>query len=283
MFGFPTRVRLLYTNWPYSGYPWPPEKGLVDRDIDIAISQFAPGSETVKDKAVHTACGVVELYPAGDQVGSRSGFVPPLEEENSAWIGLCEHCQAVVRLKTEDVPNDNVEIPPPIDCYVCGKTELRRIDAREPKGFFTDQQPTDFDGAFEWNPRATRPTLSFEVQPENTEYVKNADVSILEDKEILSINDDGGSGGFVFQPARIRRREWRGAYAVSPQNDQKVSVSGQPSRIALLSRRRTDILLVGMTEWLQGVFANPTEVKGRAAWYSLAFYLQGSCGCNTRH
>ena len=274
MFGFPTRVRLLYTNWPYSGYPWPPEKGLVDRDIDIAISQFAPGSETVKDKAVHTACGVVELYPAGNQVGSRSGFVPPLEEENRAWIGLCEHCQAVVRLKSEDVPNNNMEIPPPIDCYVCGKTELRSIDAREPKGFFTDQQPTDFDGAFEWNPRATRPTLSFEVQPENTEHVKNADVSILEDKEILSINDDGGSGGFVFQPARIRRRQWPGAYAVSPQNSQNVSVSGSPSRIALLSRRRTDILLVGMTEWLQGVFANPTEVEGRAAWYSLAFYLQ---------
>ena len=274
MFGFPTRVRLLYTNWPYSGYPWPPEKGLVDRDIDIAISQFAPGSETVKDKAVHTACGVVELYPAGDQVGSRSGFVPPLEEKNRAWIGLCEHCQAVVPLKAEDVPNNNVEIPPLIGCYVCGKTELRSIDAREPKGFFTDQQPTDFDGAFEWNPRATRPTLSFEVQPENTEHVKNADVSILEDKEILSINDDGGSGGFVFQPARIRGRQWRDAYAVSPQNGQNVSVSGQPSRIALLSRRRTDILLLGMTEWLQGIFANPTEVEGRAAWYSLAFYLQ---------
>ena len=114
---------------------------MVDRDIDIAISQFAPGSRTVKDKAVHTACGVVELYPAGDQVGSRSGFVPPLEEENPAWIGLCKHCQAVVSLKTEDVPNNSVEIPTPIDCQVCGKTELLPIDAREPKGFFTDQQP----------------------------------------------------------------------------------------------------------------------------------------------
>ena len=274
MFGFPTRVRLLYTNWPYSGYPWPPEKGLVDRDIDIAISQFAPGSETVKDKAVHTACGVVELYPAGHQVGSRSGFVPPLEEENRAWIGLCRHCQAVVSLKPEDVPDKGMEIPAPINCQVCGETELLPIDAREPKGFFTDQQPTDFDGAFEWNPRATRPTLSFEVQPENTEHVKNADVSILEDKEILSINDDGGSGGFIFQPARIRRRQWQGAYAVSPQNEQYVSVSGPPHRIALLSRRRTDILLVGMTEWLQGIFASPTDVEGRAAWYSLAFYLQ---------
>ena len=274
MFGFPTRVRLLYTNWPDSGHPWPPEKGLVDRDIDIAISQFAPGSETVKDKAVHTACGVVELYPAGDQVDSRSGFVPPLEEENPAWIGLCKHCQAVISLKPEDVPDKGVEIPAPINCQVCGETELLPIDAREPKGFFTDQQPTDFDGAFEWNPRATRPTLNFEIKPEKPGTIGNSEVSVLEDKEILSINDNGGACGFVFQKATVRRRRWRGAYAVAPENSQKVSVSGSPSRIALLSRRRTDILLVGMTEWLQGIFANPTEVEGRAAWYSLAFYLQ---------
>src|SRR5437667_8604145 len=54
MFGFPTRVRTLYTRWPNSAYQWPPETGTVDRDLDIAISQFAPGSQIVKDKAVHT-------------------------------------------------------------------------------------------------------------------------------------------------------------------------------------------------------------------------------------
>ena len=29
--------------------------GVVDRELEIAISQFAPGSETVKDKTIHTA------------------------------------------------------------------------------------------------------------------------------------------------------------------------------------------------------------------------------------
>ena len=172
MFGFPTRVRLLYTTWPNSANPWPPEHDLVDRDLDIAISQFAPGSETVKDKAVHTACGVVELYPAGNHVDSRSGFVPDLDEENRTPIGLCNNCQAVVRLDPTDAPAEGGEIPTLIDCQVCGETELRPIDAREPKGFFTDQQPTDFDGAFEWNPRATRPTLNFQIQPEKSAEIK---------------------------------------------------------------------------------------------------------------
>ena len=274
MFGFPTRVRLLYTNWPYFGNPWPPEHGLVDRDLDIAISQFAPGSETVKDKAVHTACGVVELYPEGNRVNSRAGFVPDLNEENPALIGLCNHCQAVVPLAPKDAPVEGGRTPAPIECRVCGETELRPIDAREPKGFFTDQQPTDFDGAFEWNPRATRPTLNFEIQPEESEHVENADVSVLEDKEVLSINDNGGAGGFIFQEATVRKRRWPGAYAVAPQDSQSVSGSGSPYRIALLSRRRTDILLVGVMEWSEGLFASPTEVEGRAAWYSLAFFLQ---------
>src|SRR5206468_2099761 len=97
MFGFPTRVRLLYTRWPGQANPWPPETGIVDRDLDVAISQFAPGSQTVKDKAVHTAVGVVELFPAGRAVLSRDGFYPPLPQQNqSLLLGLCDTCLAVV-------------------------------------------------------------------------------------------------------------------------------------------------------------------------------------------
>ena len=77
-----------------------------------------------------------------------------------------------------------------------------------------------------------------------------------------------------FSSSNGSKKRWPGAYAVVPQNSQNVSVSGPPSRIALLSRRRTDILLMSMTEWPRGLFASPTEVRGRAAWYSLAFFLQ---------
>ena len=56
MFGFPTRVRYLHHKFP-SGSTTPP-KGVIDRDLEIAVSQFAPGAETPKDKAVHTAVGI---------------------------------------------------------------------------------------------------------------------------------------------------------------------------------------------------------------------------------
>ena len=57
MFGFPTRVRYLFHKFPGRAYPWPPA-GVIDRQLSIAVSQFAPGGEVVKDKAVHTAIGV---------------------------------------------------------------------------------------------------------------------------------------------------------------------------------------------------------------------------------
>jgi hypothetical protein len=228
----------------------------------------------VKDKAVHTACGVVELYPEGNSVGSRGGFVPDLNAGNPAPIGVCNHCQAVAQLPATDAPAQGWQEPTSIECPVCQKTELRPIDAREPKGFFTDQQPDDFEGSFEWHPRATRPTLNFEVEPEQSEHVGNADVSVLDEKEILSINDNDGEGGFDFQTATVRKKKWPGAYAVAPRSDRYVSVSGDAYRIALLSRRRTDILLVDMKAWPEGLFASPTDVEGRAAWYSLAFFLR---------
>ncbi|NJK82290.1 MAG: hypothetical protein HC914_21530 [Chloroflexaceae bacterium] len=85
MFGFPTRVRLLYTAWPTTADTWPPVGGVIDRNLDLAISQFAPGSETVKDKAVHTAIGVVNLYRKSHKVFSDEGFLRRSPKGTPTW------------------------------------------------------------------------------------------------------------------------------------------------------------------------------------------------------
>ncbi len=40
----------------------------------------------------------------------------------------------------------------------------------------------------------------------------------------------------------------------------------------------TDILLTSISKWPAGVFADPTTVEGRAAWYSFAFWLRLAAG-----
>lgn len=281
MFGFPTRVRLLYTSWPFKAQPWPPEYGIVDRDLDIAISQFAPGSQTVKDKAVHTAVGVVELQPYGSLVKVKPGFTPSLHEGNPEIIGVCNTCYAVINLGSAQAAFDGGITPPLANCPVCGQTTLRSIDAREPRGFFTTQIPSDFEGQFEWMPRSTHPSMYIDT---NKPPVKVQNIAIKAFKDhVISINDNGGLGGFDFYRASVskdRAIAGDGAYSIEPEYPPEVinkPIGIDPSsswRIALLSKRPTDVLLIGIDQFPIGVYADPQTVEGRAAWYSFAFWLR---------
>src|SRR5204863_155202 len=127
----------------------------------------------------------------------------------------CAHCQAVSYLAPLPAPAPSGQPPLVVVCPVCTQQEMRQLDAREPKGFFTDLTPRDFDGAFEYNPRSTRPTLSFQNPGSAPIHVDNTHVCAFED-EILSINDNGGEGGFDFGDALVRNTLRPGAYAVDP-------------------------------------------------------------------
>ena len=267
MFGFPTDTRMLFTRSRYAPNPWPPLSGTVDRGLDIAISQFAPGSQIVKDKAVHTACGVAALYPLGRNVQLDNGFKPPLPGDNPRPLALCDSCKSVQYRK------DMTDVQP---CEVCGTGGITPIDAREPTGFFTDFQPEDYTGVFEWTPRSTLPTLTWGVNEGGGNHVGNCDVLSFSD-DILAVNDNNGAGGFTFQTATLPGyQNAPGAYAINPGTGSPISVSGVSRSIALLSRRHTDVLLAGIQNWPVGVFADPRSAVGRAAWYSFASFLRSS-------
>ena len=54
MFGMPSRTRLLYHGFDTANDR---EPRTIDRDLDLAITEFAPGSQKTKDKRVFTAIG----------------------------------------------------------------------------------------------------------------------------------------------------------------------------------------------------------------------------------
>ena len=146
MFGFPTRVRLLYHGGkPRNNSGWPPERGVVDRQLDIAISQFAPGAQTVKDDQLLTSVGVVEYFPTGTDVQTAPD---PLADFVAK--GICRKCQALV------------ENPAPKGgCPVCGaprgRDSYRIVELSEPPGFTTWWSAEgEYSGAFEFTPRALR-------------------------------------------------------------------------------------------------------------------------------
>ena len=76
------------------------------------------------------------------------------------------------------------------------------IDAREPKSFFSCFSD-DFDGSFEWTPQATRPMMS--VSNETFNLVSGTNLALRSSAtEVISINDNGGQGGFDFHPVARR-------------------------------------------------------------------------------
>jgi DEAD/DEAH box helicase domain-containing protein len=165
-------------------------------------------------------------------------------------------------------------------CPVCDTSNLRIVDAREPRNFFTDQSPQDYEGQFEWQPRATYPSLSFRRNGQDT-IIRNARISSISDR-VVSINDSGGDSGFIFYDAQVKSRKsvlasfHAGAYTTDASNGRGVTIekSNEGYRVALMARRKTDILIAGIQEWPNGIFADPITVEGRAAWFSFAFWLR---------
>ncbi len=218
---------------------------------------------------MHTAVGVAGFLPRPTpcDLECTDGFIPPSHESNPRLLGLCSRCQDVRRGASE---GDR--------CPVCGagQTEYRVVDAREPREFFTDFTPRDFEGYFEWVPQSTRPSLAAGGELMTTTALNclvqsgSADVS--------AVNDNGGAGGFEFRAVKYYQQSRPGALAVDVAKDSPLKVEGQPRRIALLAERKTDVLVAGLKALPEGVFADPASVTGRAAWYSFAFFLRLAAG-----
>ncbi len=263
MFGFPTRIRYLFHERPRLAHPWPPDN-VVDRDLDIAISQFAPGAETVKDGLIHTAVGVVDYRPQGNNVvEAPNPLGPPIA------IGLCLACQAV----------DGTQ-PPAASCPVCGATSQQDpgytiIDLSQPAGFRTSYGPSrDFDGVFEWTPRASRPKMGITPLPLN----QRLNFEVCADQETVYVVND--NDGRLFEFEKLAQGEtWvtRSALGNVGVNNPKFDAGAGVNRRALGSVKNTDVMVLGIQNWPTGIRKSPAGDEGlgvRAALYSFGFLLR---------
>lgn len=269
MFGFPTRARLLYHKQPAN---WPPRQ-TVDRDLELAVSMFAPGAETVKERTIHTAIGVAHYRPQGPRAVEDSNPLGP-----SVRIGLCGNCQHVETV-TPDVPA----------CPVCAspagpdERDYHPMDLRQPKGFvsyFTKAR--DYDGVFDFVPRAARPKVgrpAFPITPH-----LNFDVGAGQGR--LHVVNDNAGRLFHFSQERWAGTEAMIDIAAANAADEKhaASVGRRPGRplaptapvvpCALAAISETDMMLLGIRDYGPGRGADPRTPQGRAALYSLAFMLR---------
>ena len=275
MFGFPTRVRYLFHARPQN---LPPERGVIDRQLDIAISQFAPGAQTVKDDLLYTAVGVVDYRRNGQLV--RPG---PDPLGIAFTVGVCRQCQALVLPQ----PGQNAAALAQAGCPYClaaqGTNGFRAVEVVEPPGFTTWHTLGDveFSGGFEFTPRALRARLG--MQPVAPAQFANVVVD-TGNGTIYRINDNAGAD-FTFQklensdvwivddafqtalqdlPAANQQA------ATRPKYDQNV----QPLTRALGAILSTDVLTIGIQTVQTGLTLNPGIPEAKAAWYSFGFMLR---------
>ncbi|MET8046563.1 DEAD/DEAH box helicase [Streptosporangium sp. NPDC005286] len=262
MFGFPTRVRQLYLKEPSRSYPWPPD-ATVDRDLALAVSSFAPGSEIVKDGEVFTVVGVTDFVP--NSYGKPRPIPEPLT--NQRMIGLCSACNHL---------GPGKEGP----CPLCGFERFRVVDLREPVGFRASP-PRDFDGNFSWSARMVTARATTDLDALRPTSWRAAKLYSGPGKRYI-VNDNDGEG-FAFRKAS---GNW-GGYVVPQDVDPTAKGFGEPVRAALGAVLPTDFLFVGpraTTDPEQGLrlgldlprprFRADLHQGRRAAWYSLAFLLR---------
>ena len=267
MFGFPTQVRVLWTQRPSVRR----EPQTLDRDADMALSEFAPGSEVVKDKAIHTAAGLAHFIQAGD--GYWREVDDPMGPRRQA--GLCSSCLTVqFESQTET-------------CPVCGSSspDFRREDIVEPLGYRTTFTRRDYEQLGEATSRASQPRLAMPPDVE-AQTIANAKVR-GGNAEVVVVNDNRGalytfgrheratdSGpraeaglleeGLLSSPTRRRRLRMS-----------RLSPAADPlDPVALAARRRTDVLTIGLAAEPSGIRIGPSTPAGRAAWGSLGFLVR---------
>ena len=265
MFGFPSRVRPLYLRRPR--LPHEIGDAGIGRALGIAISQFAPGSETVKDKTVYTAAGLVHYRQGGGKVQEDDG------RGDEFRVGICGRCAAL---------SDPTLAEPAaaVGCPVClaGPPDYRVVTAWQPLGFAV--QPggeRDYDGRFEYAPRATSARMdSTDLRPFNGVPGTNLE-RYSEASHVTSVNDNEGN---LFEFRKLPGRQVRVVEAVCRSTGgewSNLGSSGDPDRVALAARTKTDVLLLRLAASPPGYDLSPFgagRVYAQAAYHSFGELLR---------
>jgi hypothetical protein len=267
MFGFPTQARNLYTREPWQSRPWPP-RGSVDRDMRIAVSEFAPGNQIVVDKAIYTSIGCVDYYPAPG--GRPKAVAQPLERMTN--IGLCDACGCV-------------DEEPGSACGNCGaETEYRRIVLAFPAGFRSEwrRERQIYDGSIERLSRASVPRLAINARGMQHHVTEGFAVTGGSTR-IFTVNDNHGQC-FTFRGGRGARHV--GMFEVGSAPSWMVDSEGEPVQVALGAAMVSDVLIAhaqvpspsGWSHWVVSPLGlHPLVATARrAAWTSLAFAFRAA-------
>lgn len=245
MFGFPTQIRNLYenslSNRHYS------EQEFISRNLSRAISEFAPGSQIIKDKKIIKPIGVISY-------SYRNGRL--IEEDGRGKLDKpvykCSDCSTVF------IEHDSID-----KCPICS-SPMDQYVAYMPKGFISDGNPQDFDGNFEFSARSGSVALDPSSSLIEKNLLKNLVIhsnNIPKEAKVIQINDNNGLlFHFKKRPAST---QWILANSVTSDTESAV----------LISIKHTGVLTLGLKETIKVPLTN---IQIKAIYESWGYLIRKS-------
>ncbi|MDR2565442.1 MAG: DEAD/DEAH box helicase [Bifidobacteriaceae bacterium] len=262
MFGFPTRVRPLYSRAVRTRAD-AQRFTVADRDLGMSITAFAPGAVVVKDGAEHLSVGFAAYTFVGTSARPADPLGAPLP------VRRCGQCRS---LDTRPTTHS-------LKCGVCGG-DMTAFSLYQPEGYRTIYSQPDYDDTHVTPMYAAYSELSTNAELGEEIRLHATSLRLLEQAEVVAVNDNNRklfdlnrqSDGSVI----ARNRDLYGRAL-----PEFMRSGGQPLDPAAIGEvRRTDVLLVGLDSLRlpDGVVATlPWACPGgRAALLSFAELLRNA-------
>ena len=264
MFGFPTRTRELYRDQPRS-LREKDQAIVAERDLEIAISDFAPGAEVLRDKETHVCAGFAAWGFQGQSPYPTNPLGKPLQ------VARCTNCESIEAVDEEHQGN----------CVVCNGDAIERFKLFQPRGFRTTYAPKDYDDYTERGPLLPSPQLGITSQDDESFVVGAVTVIRYPQADVFVVNDNHGDMFEMFQDGReviVPRPDLYGRDPPFKDSDDEPYDRGAIGYV-----KRTDAVIVAFDRPelpMPGGFV-PRETKempgGMAGLWSFAELLRRAC------
>jgi len=271
MYGMPSRVRDLYHHDPSRKQ----KVSTIDRDLDLAVAEFAPGSEKTKDKRIYTAIG----FTAPLISDGKHGLVPADEPmSDRKWMLRCQRCQhtATSNTKFEDTI-----------CPICVATDeqgFRVFQWAVPLAFRTSINP-GADAKQEYDVLITGAGSVAEAQPQVFNLVNNTNTQIAfsASGRVFRVNDNRGQlfkgaiGNATFgRGDKLLPAQWIDERFHKKDDKWKFQKQGELEAIAIVAPKTTGVLRIKPAAVPDGLCLDPIAPGSavKAAFYSAAFMVR---------
>lgn len=274
LYGLPVRSVNLIHEDPSRGENdgrWPISAGIIDRSEDVALSEFAPDKEIVKDKKIIRSVGVAwPEAPSAGLAGYTIRYADPVEARQ---VLSCSSCGAVLFSDSSD-------------CAECGSTvpHTRSFTGWRPYAYVADVGSHKiYDGNIEPKPTSilVHPS-SLDVNESALSWENGSNFKVAGFQGRLVRANTNGGRGFEFRRVE-QTRVMDGIYLENSLINGSLATNrwiNSPAvnvfqDVALFSELVTDILLATVTTNLpevcrMGIDGGFRDSSVKSAWESLA-------------